>query len=127
MSQEDRDTVWHQGAPAQLGARTAQKKTNQSGLIGAAAPDDAVDAYEKLRAAVLGAEPTSCPGLGILHREGLAAWLRALGHQPRADDGCDHHPTLALWPTCDQPPETSELTRLIASIIVSIGTESAHA
>jgi hypothetical protein len=28
---------------------------------------------------------------------------------------------------CDHPPETSELTRLIASIIVSIGTECAHA
>jgi hypothetical protein len=84
-----------------------------------------MDAYEKLRAAVLCAEPTSCPGLGILHREGLAAWMRALGHQRHADGSCDHHPGAS--PTCDQPPEASELTRLIASIIVSIATECAHA
>ena len=33
MSRGDRDTVWHQGPSAELGARAgAQKKTNQSGL-----------------------------------------------------------------------------------------------
>ena len=85
-------------------------------MIDAAAPN-AVDAYEKLRAAVLCAEPI----------DGLAAWLRALRHQPHADAGCGNHPTLAPSPTCGHPPETSELTRLIASIIVSIGTECAHA
>src|SRR5258708_18410808 len=73
MSQGGRDTVWHKGAPAELGARAgAQKKTNPSGLTVAAAPQ-AADAYESLRAAVLCAEPTACPGLGILHRQGLSS------------------------------------------------------
>jgi len=93
-------------------------------LTSAAAPE-AVDAYEMLRAAALCAEPAACPGLGILHRQGLAAWMRALEHQPHADG--DRHPMLAPSSACDHPQGTSELTRLIASIIVSIGTERAHA
>src|SRR5882672_326326 len=62
MSRGDRDTVWHQGPSAELGACAgAQKKTNQSGLANVAAPK-AADAYESLRAAALCAEPavTNC-------------------------------------------------------------------
>jgi hypothetical protein len=95
-------------------------------LINVAAPD-AVDAYEKLRAAVLCAEPTSCPGLGIIHRQGLAAWIRVLGPPPHADGVDDHHPALVSSPTCHQPPGASELARVIASILVSIAMEPAHA
>src|SRR5260221_11472561 len=84
MSQGDRDTVWHKGAPAELGARAgAQKKTNPSGLTGAAAPQAAY-AYESLRAAVLCVEPTACPGLGILIRQGVGACMSTLVQQPHA-------------------------------------------
>jgi len=93
-------------------------------LTSGAAPQ-AADAYESLRAAVLCAEPTACPGLGILHRQGLAAWMRAREHQPHPDG--DRHLMIASSPACDPLQETSELTRLIASIIVSVGTERAHA
>lgn len=125
MSPGDRDTVWHQGPSAQPGARAgAQKKTNQSGLTNAAA-SKAVDAYESLRAAALCAEPTACPGVGILRRQGLAAWLRALEHPPHSDGDCDA--ITAPSPASDLAQQSSELTRLIASIIVSVGTEHAHA
>jgi hypothetical protein len=93
-------------------------------LISAAA-SNAADAYESLRAAALCAEPTACPGLGILHRHGLAAWMRALEHQ--SHPGGVHHPMTTPSPAWDHPPETNELTRLIANIIVSVGTERAHA
>jgi hypothetical protein len=95
-------------------------------LINAAAPD-AVDEYEKLRAAVLCAEPTPCPGLGIIHRQGLAAWIRVLGRPPHADGVDDHHSTLVSSPICHQPSGASELARVIASILVSIAVEPAHA
>jgi hypothetical protein len=104
--------------------RWRAKKTNQSALTNAAA-SNAADAYESLRAAALCAEPPASPGLGILRRQGLAAWMRALDHPPPSDG--DRHPTIVRSPASDVPQESSELTRLIASIIVSVGTEHAHA
>jgi hypothetical protein len=125
MSRGDRDTVWHQGPSAELGARAgAQKKTNQSGLTNVAAPK-AADAYESLRAAALCAGPIASPGLGILRRQGMAAWMRTLEHPPHSDG--DRHPMIAPSPASDLPQQSSELSRLIASIIVSVGTEHAHA
>jgi hypothetical protein len=47
--------------------------------------------------------------------------MRALEHQPHP--GGVHHPVTTPSPACDHPQETNELTRLIASIIVSAGTE----
>lgn len=125
MSRRDRGAVWHQGSSAELGARAgAQKKTNQSALTNAAASKVA-DAYESLRAAALCAEPAACPGLGILRRQGMAAWMRALERPPHSDG--DRHPLIARLPASDAPQQSTELTRLIASIIVSVGTEHAHA
>jgi hypothetical protein len=125
MSRGDRGAVWHQGSSAELGARAgAQKKTNQSALTNAAASKVA-DAYESLRAAALCAEPAACPGLGILRRQGMAAWMRALERPPHSDG--DRHPMIARLPASDAPQQSTELTRLIASIIVSVGTEHAHA
>ena len=110
---------------AELGARAgAQKKTTQSALTNAAASKVA-DAYESLRAAALCAEPAACPGLGILRRQGMAAWMRALERPPHSDG--DRHPLITRLPTSDAPQQSTELTRLIASIIVSVGTEHAHA
>jgi hypothetical protein len=123
MSPGDRDTVWRQGPSAKFGARAgAQKKTNQSASTIAAASKVA-DAYESLRAAALSGEATASPGVGILRRQGLAAWMRALEHPPHPDGD---HPMTAPSPASELPP-SSQLTRLIASIIVSVGTEHAHA
>jgi hypothetical protein len=125
MSPGDRDAVWHQGPSPELGARAGtQKKTNQSGLTSVVAPKVA-DAYESLRAAALCAEPIASPGVGILRRQGMAAWIRAL-ERPLHLDG-DRHPVIAPLPASNLPQQSSELTWLIASIIVSVGTEHAHA
>lgn len=85
----------------------------------------AADAYESLRAAALCAGPIASPGLGILRRQGMAAWMRTLEHPPHSDG--DRHPMIAPSPASDLPQQSSELSRLIASIIVSVGTEHAHA
>ena len=125
MSRRDRGTLRRQGAPAQPGAGAgAQKKTNQSSLIVASA--DAADTYEKLRAAVLHAEPTACPGLGILRRRGLAAWIRALGQESHAEAACGDHRSRALG-HADPSPAASDITRLIAGIIVALAMEPVHA
>ncbi len=92
-------------------------------MINAAAPE-AADAYESLRAAALCGEPTACPGLGILHRQGVAAWMRALEPPPHPDG---ERPPITPSPASDIPLETSELTRLIANIVVAVQTERAHA
>ena len=94
-----------------------------------------MEAYESLRTSALGAEAPRFPGLGILHRQGLAAWIRALEQAPHsggdtADDGAareDGDRVVAPSPADDLPHESSELTRLIAGIIVSIGMEHSHA
>jgi len=93
-------------------------------LTKAAAPR-AADAYESLRAAALCGEPAACPGLGILRRQGVAAWVRALAH-PHYLDG-ESHPPIVRSPVSDIPPESTELTRLIANIVVAVQTERAHA
>lgn len=90
------------------------------------APTNTADLYEKLRAAVLSAEPTANPGLGILRRWGLAAWMRALGQQPHAEMACgdDRPPPSARR---DPSPPASDITRLIAGIIVALAMEPIHA
>ena len=102
---------------------SATRVIDATGLI--VAPD-AGDAYEKLRTAVLRAEPAACPGLGILRRRGLAAWLRALGQEPHAEAACRDHPP-APSAAYDSSPAASDITRLIAGIIVALAMESVHA
>ena len=125
MSRGDRGTLRRQGASTQSGARAgAQKKTTQSVLI--VPPADARDRYEQLRAAVLRTEPAACPGLGILRRRGLAAWIRALGREPHVEAACcDHRPALAV--SHDPSPAPNDITRLLASILVAIAMEPIHA
>jgi hypothetical protein len=84
------------------------------------------DIYEKLRAAVLSAEPTASPGLGILRRRGLAAWIQALGQESYPETACGDHqspPSAKLDPS----PPASDITRLIAGIIVALAMEPIHA
>jgi hypothetical protein len=74
----------------------------------------------------LRAEFTACPGLGILRRRGLAAWVRALGQEFHAEAvGHDHR--LAPSASHDPSPATSDITRLIAGILVAIAMEPVHA
>jgi hypothetical protein len=89
------------------------------------ADTNAVDIYEHLRTAVLDADPEAGPNIGVLRRQGLTAWCRSLTaardlDAPPADR--PHH--LSRRPTAAPPP--SELTRLIASIILAITAEPAH-
>jgi hypothetical protein len=55
----------------------ARKKTTRSGLTVA----DAAHSCEKLRAAVLRTDLTACPGLGVLRRRELAAWIREVAEK----------------------------------------------
>jgi hypothetical protein len=93
-----------------------------------APPPDAAERYEKLRAAVLRSDLTVCPGLGILRRRGLAAWIRALGEQPDAgsEASCQNR-RLASSGRPDPSPVANDITRLIAGIIVTIAMEPLHA
>ena len=88
-----------------------------------AASVDAVDIYEALRAAVLRADPDAGPHLGVLRREGLAAWSRSLIEVPAI-----RAPISGLAPpTRPAPaPAPSELTRLIAGIVLAITAEPTH-
>jgi len=65
------------------------------------------------------------PSLGILRRQGVAAWM----HASRPDtypEAASHH----CDSTCASPdpsPPASDVTRLIAGIIVSLALEPIHA
>src|SRR6266851_3707299 len=125
MCRCDRNAVRNQGAPAQPGTGAgAQKKTNQSNLI--VAPSDTTERYETLRAAVLRGGGAACPGLGILHHRGVAEWIRALGQEPPVEVACSDDRLTPLTPH-DPAPATSDITRLVASILVAIAMEPVHA
>lgn len=82
--------------------------------------------YEKLRTAVLAGEAATSPGLGILRRRGLAAWMRVQGQESHAKVACrDPEPPPSAKP--DLSPPASDVTRLIAGIIVSLAMEPMHA
>jgi hypothetical protein len=89
----------------------------------AAAGDEVIKAYERLRAAVLGAEPIPDAGLGTTRREGMTAWLKTA------------HTTPALppsMPAVHRPPTPAdaardELTLLLASLVVTLSAEATSA
>lgn len=78
-----------------------------------------------LRAAVLRGELTACLGLGTLRRCGMAAWIRALGQEPSAEKACRNHRPRS--PAGHEPSSASDITRLIADIIVAIAMEPVYA
>jgi hypothetical protein len=85
--------------------------------------------YEELRAAILCGRPGGQRGLATLIHQGLAAWIRELGSIDRAAPS-----TAALAPSAPLPPRSpspapSELTRLLAGLIVAItaGGDPTHA
>jgi hypothetical protein len=82
--------------------------------------------YETLRAAVLSAEPVRGPALTMLRHNGLTSWLKAPGPEPIA-------PILGVGQVRsstvngDRVLTTTELTRLIADIVVALAAEPTHA
>ncbi len=81
--------------------------------------------YETLRAAVLGAEPARGPDLGLLRHRGMTSWLKAsipeqIILQPGATQ--DRAPGARVEPAST----ITELTRLIAGIVVALAAEPAH-
>ena len=86
---------------------------------------DAVDTYELLRAAVLRADPDAGPHLGVLRREGLTAWSRSL-IEVLATSTPISGPALQPPTRYAPAPAPSELTRLIAGIVLAIIAEPTH-
>jgi hypothetical protein len=90
------------------------------------AATNTVEAYERLRAAVLGAEPVSGRDLSTVRHRGLASWLKNLDPQPHAAP--DHARWALMQGTIPHPaPAANELTRLIAGLVVALAAEPAHA
>jgi hypothetical protein len=87
---------------------------------------NAAAAYETLRAAVLNAEPSAGSGLCIIRRRGLAAWIRECGSESQVEAVRANH-RAAPPSTRDLSPAASDLTHLLAGIIVALAMEPAHA
>jgi hypothetical protein len=66
------------------------------------------------------------PGLGILRRQGVAAWMRALRPETHAE-AASRHCEGRRCADPDPSPPASDVTRLIAGIIVSLALEPIHA
>jgi len=69
---------------------------------------------------VLQAAPMPGAGLGIIRRQGMAAWVRMALNVPEPP------PDLPAVP-CQPLPSTCELTRLLAGLVVTLVEEPAHA
>ena len=91
-----------------------------------AAATSTVDAYERLRNAVLRAEPVPGPDLGTVRRRGLASWLKGLILQPPVEPA-RARPEPMPNTSADPAPVASELTRIIAGIVIALVAEPAHA
>lgn len=75
---------------------------------------------------MLGAEPMPGQDLGTVRRQGLAAWLRGLIIASPVEPACAKlEPSLNTIPTL--VPVVSELTRIIAGIVIALVVEPAHA
>ena len=75
---------------------------------------------------MLSAEPLPGPDLGTVRRRGLTTWLKGLILQPPAEParaGPEPMPNTIA----DPAPATSELTRIIAGIVIALIAEPAHA
>ena len=75
---------------------------------------------------MLSAEPVPGADLGTVRRRGLAAWLKGVIAQPTGEPA-RARPEPASNTMADPAPATSELTRVIADIVIALVTEPAHA
>ena len=82
--------------------------------------------YETLRAAALGTEPIRGPALKILRQNGLTSWLKAPIPEPIAPTLCAGQARSSAA-NGDPVLTTTQLTRLIAGIVVALAAEPAHA
>lgn len=74
---------------------------------------------------MLNAEPGADSDLYIIRRRGLAAWIRQCGAEPRPEVvHADHRPVFST--THNLSPATTDLTRLLAGIVVALTTEPVH-
>jgi hypothetical protein len=80
-------------------------------------------AYEVLRAAVLSGRSSGQRGLAVLIHRGLAAWVGEMKPEEAVSAPPSPVPTRSAGPTM---PGTSELTRVLAGIVLALTTESAH-
>jgi hypothetical protein len=80
--------------------------------------------YEILRAAVLGAELVRGPALMKLRRNGLTSWLKSPIPEPIAPTLCAGQARSSAA-NGDPSLMTTELTRLIAGIVVALAAEPA--
>jgi hypothetical protein len=81
-------------------------------------------AYEALRATVLTGRSRGQSGLAILIHRGLAAWIAAL--KPEESLATPSAASMPL-PAAAAASAPSELTRVLAGIIVALTTEDVHA
>ena len=89
-------------------------------FLAAATGDEVIKAYERLRAAVLGAEPIPDAGLATMRREGMAAWLKAAHTTPALPPSM----SAVHRPPTPAGPARNELTLLLASLVVTLGAET---
>lgn len=81
--------------------------------------------YEKLRTAVLDAEPARGSELSMICNHGMATWLRAPTPEPSSELPCAGQDRIPVG-RGDPALSSSELTRLIAGIVVALAAEPAH-
>jgi hypothetical protein len=88
-----------------------------SGDLRPAADEASVVAYEELRNHVLRGAPGNGAGLGLLLREGLAAWLEGRGaSSPR----CEPEATLRPTPRATSPLVSDEIQAGIVGVLASM-------
>ncbi|MER9593121.1 hypothetical protein NKI94_30955 [Mesorhizobium australicum] len=119
MCRRYRHTLWRQGAPAKSGAGHGAQKNDSILTVRATS---LVGTYEQLRAAVLSARLITGSRLVTLHRQGMG----------RLDQGRNDNTQLYAALPGTLPPigsaiATSELTLILASLVVTLTAEPAHA
>ncbi len=72
---------------------------------------------------MLGEKPLTAAGLVTLHRQGMAAWIKAA---PALSDLSPFAPAYRPSPLADGPAR-SELTLILANLVVTLATERAYA
>ena len=81
--------------------------------------------YEILRASVLISMPPRGSGIGTVRHQGLASWLKQPAMEPLAPTGAFLHRASSAAEVASTTSST-ELTHVIADIVVALASESGH-